>query len=157
MLWRVVEMCFLCYFRVQEVMGGEQRDTGRIPRTVECHLTSDLCDSCVPGDTVTVTGIVRVTNDGTNTLKHTLLESVVAGSWWSINLFYFYDYIIWVWTVKLCSGAKILDWNWIRSALPLLSQFFGTSTNTYLFLCRYFPREEGSVYVPPLPWSHFSQ
>lgn len=49
-------------------MGGEQRETGRIPRTVECHLTSDLCDSCVPGDTVTVTGIVRVTNDGKNTL-----------------------------------------------------------------------------------------
>uniref|UniRef100_A0A3Q1J1R1 DNA helicase MCM8 n=1 Tax=Anabas testudineus TaxID=64144 RepID=A0A3Q1J1R1_ANATE len=48
----------------KELMGGEQRETGRIPRTVECHLTSDLCDSCVPGDTVTVTGIVRVTNDG---------------------------------------------------------------------------------------------
>lgn len=47
-------------------MGGEQRETGRIPRTVECHLTSDLCDSCVPGDTVTVAGIVRVTNDGTH-------------------------------------------------------------------------------------------
>ncbi|XP_041866247.1 DNA helicase MCM8 [Melanotaenia boesemani] len=52
--------------KVQEVMGGEQRETGRIPRTVECHLTSDLCDSCVPGDTVTVTGIVRVLNDGTS-------------------------------------------------------------------------------------------
>ncbi|CAJ1066761.1 DNA helicase MCM8%2C partial [Xyrichtys novacula] len=51
--------------KVQETMGGEQREAGRIPRTVECHLTSDLCDSCVPGDTVTVTGIVRVTNDGT--------------------------------------------------------------------------------------------
>ncbi|XP_010765872.1 phospholipase D1-like [Notothenia coriiceps] len=52
--------------RVQELMGGEQRETGRIPRTVECHLNSDLCDSCVPGDTVTVTGIVRVTNDGSS-------------------------------------------------------------------------------------------
>uniref|UniRef100_A0A8C6UNV8 DNA helicase MCM8 n=1 Tax=Neogobius melanostomus TaxID=47308 RepID=A0A8C6UNV8_9GOBI len=50
--------------KVQEVIGGEQREAGRIPRTVECHLTSDLCDSCVPGDTVTVTGIVRVTKDG---------------------------------------------------------------------------------------------
>uniref|UniRef100_A0A8C9Z3C9 DNA helicase MCM8 n=1 Tax=Sander lucioperca TaxID=283035 RepID=A0A8C9Z3C9_SANLU len=47
----------------KELMGGEQRETGRIPRTVECQLTSDLCDSCVPGDTVTVTGIVRVTSD----------------------------------------------------------------------------------------------
>uniref|UniRef100_A0A668AST1 DNA helicase MCM8 n=1 Tax=Myripristis murdjan TaxID=586833 RepID=A0A668AST1_9TELE len=52
--------------KVQELIGGEQREAGRIPRTVECHLTSDLCDSCVPGDTVTVTGIVRVTNDGTS-------------------------------------------------------------------------------------------
>ncbi|XP_070697113.1 DNA helicase MCM8 [Pempheris klunzingeri] len=52
--------------KVQELIGGEQRETGRIPRTVECHLTADLCDSCVPGDTVTVTGIVRVTDDGTS-------------------------------------------------------------------------------------------
>ncbi|KAM4729618.1 DNA helicase MCM8 isoform 2-T2 [Anableps anableps] len=52
--------------KVQELMGGEQRETGRIPRTVECHLTSDLCDSCVPGDTVTVAGIVRVINDGSS-------------------------------------------------------------------------------------------
>uniref|UniRef100_A0A3B3B4M9 DNA helicase MCM8 n=1 Tax=Oryzias melastigma TaxID=30732 RepID=A0A3B3B4M9_ORYME len=52
--------------KVQEMMSGEQRETGRIPRTVECHLTSDLCDSCVPGDTVIVTGIVRVNNDGTD-------------------------------------------------------------------------------------------
>ncbi|XP_039994442.1 DNA helicase MCM8 [Xiphias gladius] len=50
--------------KVQELVGGEQRETGRIPRTVECHLTSDLCDSCVPGDTVTVTGIVGVVTDG---------------------------------------------------------------------------------------------
>lgn len=57
----------MCSVRVQELMGGEQRETGRIPRTVECHLTSDLCDSCVPGDTVTVTGIVRVINDGIST------------------------------------------------------------------------------------------
>ncbi|CAL9687718.1 unnamed protein product [Knipowitschia caucasica] len=50
--------------KVQELIGGEQREAGRIPRTVECHLTADLCDSCVPGDTVTVTGIVRVTKEG---------------------------------------------------------------------------------------------
>ncbi|XP_077585522.1 DNA helicase MCM8 [Stigmatopora nigra] len=52
--------------KVQELVCGEQREAGRIPRTAECHLTADLCDSCVPGDTVTVTGIVRVTNDGTS-------------------------------------------------------------------------------------------
>uniref|UniRef100_A0A8C5AQR1 DNA helicase MCM8 n=1 Tax=Gadus morhua TaxID=8049 RepID=A0A8C5AQR1_GADMO len=52
--------------KVQELICGEQREAGRIPRTVECQLTSDLCDSCVPGDTVTVTGIVRVASDGTS-------------------------------------------------------------------------------------------
>uniref|UniRef100_A0A8C5C8D3 DNA helicase MCM8 n=1 Tax=Gadus morhua TaxID=8049 RepID=A0A8C5C8D3_GADMO len=49
--------------KVQELICGEQREAGRIPRTVECQLTSDLCDSCVPGDTVTVTGIVRGKKD----------------------------------------------------------------------------------------------
>ncbi|XP_010904530.1 DNA helicase MCM8 [Esox lucius] len=49
--------------KVQELIGGEQREAGRIPRTVECHLTSDLCDSAVPGDTVTITGIVRVSQE----------------------------------------------------------------------------------------------
>ncbi|XP_037128633.1 DNA helicase MCM8 [Syngnathus acus] len=50
--------------KVQELVCGERREAGRIPRTVECHLTADLCDSCVPGDTVTVTGIVRVSTEG---------------------------------------------------------------------------------------------
>lgn len=61
-------------------MSGEQRETGRIPRTVECHLTADLCDSCVPGDTVTVTGIVRVINDGADKRMrsdHSLLPASV--------------------------------------------------------------------------------
>jgi DNA helicase MCM8 len=57
--------------RVQELICGEQREAGRIPRTVECQLTSDLCDSCVPGDTVTVTGIVRVASDGMHSYMQT--------------------------------------------------------------------------------------
>lgn len=66
-------MC-LCTFRVQELMSGEQRETGRIPRTMECHLTSDLCDSCVPGDTVAVTAIVRVANEGKDVAKTHMLQ-----------------------------------------------------------------------------------
>lgn len=34
-----------------------------MPRTVECELTEDLVDACIPGDVVTVTGIIRVIND----------------------------------------------------------------------------------------------
>jgi len=47
--------------RVQEIMDDDQRESGRIPRTMECELTADLVDSCVPGDMVTITGIVKVT------------------------------------------------------------------------------------------------
>ncbi|KAJ7321481.1 DNA replication licensing factor mcm8 [Desmophyllum pertusum] len=43
-------------------MDDDQRESGRIPRTVECELTADLVDSCVPGDMVTITGIVKVTS-----------------------------------------------------------------------------------------------
>ncbi|XP_078352072.1 DNA helicase MCM8-like isoform X2 [Oculina patagonica] len=48
--------------RVQEIMDDDQRESGRIPRTVECELTADLVDSCVPGDMVTITGIVKITS-----------------------------------------------------------------------------------------------
>lgn len=34
-----------------------------MPRTVECELTEDLVDACIPGDVVTVTGIIRVINN----------------------------------------------------------------------------------------------
>nr|XP_033794155.1 DNA helicase MCM8 isoform X1 [Geotrypetes seraphini] len=48
--------------KIQELISDDQREAGRIPRTIECELVQDLVDSCVPGDTVTVTGIVKVSN-----------------------------------------------------------------------------------------------
>ncbi len=48
--------------RVQELSADDGREAGRIPRTVECELTSDLVDSCVPGDMVTITGVVKATS-----------------------------------------------------------------------------------------------
>lgn len=47
--------------RVQELAYDDRREAGRIPRTVECELTADLVDSCVPGDMVTITAIVKAT------------------------------------------------------------------------------------------------
>ena len=47
--------------RVQEISGDDRREAGRIPRTIECELTSDLVDSCVPGDMVTITAVVKAT------------------------------------------------------------------------------------------------
>ena len=46
---------------MQEIAGDGQREAGRIPRTIECELTADLVDSCVPGDMVTITAIVKAT------------------------------------------------------------------------------------------------
>ncbi|KAD4384396.1 hypothetical protein E3N88_24564 [Mikania micrantha] len=48
--------------RIQELLKSEHHEEGRVPRTLECELTEDLVDLCIPGDVVTVTGIVRVIN-----------------------------------------------------------------------------------------------
>ncbi|XP_010464617.1 PREDICTED: probable DNA helicase MCM8 [Camelina sativa] len=49
--------------RVQELQKPEDHEEGRLPRTVECELTEDLVDTCIPGDVVTVTGIIGVINN----------------------------------------------------------------------------------------------
>ena len=46
--------------RIQEKLADDQIDSGRIPRTVECELTLDLVDMVVPGDMVSICGIVKV-------------------------------------------------------------------------------------------------
>lgn len=45
--------------RLQEIV---QHQSGRVPRTIEVELTEDLVDIAVPGDIVTVTGIVKTLN-----------------------------------------------------------------------------------------------
>lgn len=45
--------------RVQEIQSDDMRESGRVPRTVECELTNDLVYTCIPGDVVTITGIVK--------------------------------------------------------------------------------------------------
>ncbi|KAJ0476592.1 putative DNA helicase [Helianthus annuus] len=49
--------------RIQELLKSEHHEEGRVPRTLECELTEDLVDLCIPGDIVTVTGIIRVINN----------------------------------------------------------------------------------------------
>ncbi|NXU11580.1 MCM8 helicase, partial [Pardalotus punctatus] len=58
--------------KVQELMSDDQREAGRIPRTIECELVQDLVDSCVPGDMVTITGTVKVasTEEGASKNKN---------------------------------------------------------------------------------------
>ncbi|ELU16340.1 hypothetical protein CAPTEDRAFT_101979 [Capitella teleta] len=48
--------------QIQEIINDSQRESGRIPRTVDCELSCDLVDSCVPGDIVALTGVVKVMN-----------------------------------------------------------------------------------------------
>lgn len=45
--------------KIQEIVGGGQKDQGRIPRTIECELRDELVDGCIPGDIVTISGIVK--------------------------------------------------------------------------------------------------
>ena len=50
--------------RLQEVVSEEQNEAGRIPRTVECELTGDLVGTCIPGENVSISGIVKVHHRG---------------------------------------------------------------------------------------------
>ncbi len=56
-MWHLTLLSLL-KVRLQEV--EEKERGGRVPRTVDIELFEDLCDSCVPGDVVTVTGVVKV-------------------------------------------------------------------------------------------------
>ena len=44
--------------KLQE-LEGDLSDAGRIPRSLDCELFGDLIDSTVPGDVVTVSGVLR--------------------------------------------------------------------------------------------------
>jgi DNA replicative helicase MCM subunit Mcm2 (Cdc46/Mcm family) len=57
-LFGISRYCPSLKVRLQEV--EEKERGGRVPRTVDIELFEDLCDSCVPGDVVTVTGVVKV-------------------------------------------------------------------------------------------------
>ena len=45
--------------RLQE-LSDNTLDSGRVPRTLECELTEELCDTLVPGDVARLTGVVKV-------------------------------------------------------------------------------------------------
>ena len=49
---------------MQELLGSDAQQQGRVPRTVEVELTQDLVSSCVVGDVVTVLGLVKVLATG---------------------------------------------------------------------------------------------
>ena len=46
---------------------------------MECELTADLVDSCVPGDMVTITAVVKATGSEEGTLQYRLASLMLAG------------------------------------------------------------------------------
>ena len=49
--------------RLQESEAGNHHGGGRVPRSMNVHLTSELCDSVNVGDVVTLTAIVKVSTE----------------------------------------------------------------------------------------------
>jgi DNA helicase MCM8 len=45
--------------KIQEIIGEDDSDLGRIPRTIEVELTNDLVDTCLPGDIVIIAGVLK--------------------------------------------------------------------------------------------------
>ncbi|XP_023288575.1 DNA helicase MCM8 isoform X3 [Orussus abietinus] len=45
--------------KLQEYSGDEQDDRGKVPRILDVELLGDLVNTCLPGDYVTITGIVK--------------------------------------------------------------------------------------------------
>lgn len=84
--------------RIQELQqrhdDPSSTEEGRIPRTIDAELFSDLIDSCVPGDVATVCGIVKVmTIDGGGQPRNTK------------NLYYMYVEANSISTVRCKSGT----------------------------------------------------
>ena len=50
--------------RLQE-LESDITDAGRVPRTIEIELQDDLIDSCVPGDVITLAGVLRALENET--------------------------------------------------------------------------------------------
>lgn len=45
--------------RIQEKLLDEFSDAGRVPRTLTCEVAADLVDMVIPGDVISVSGIVK--------------------------------------------------------------------------------------------------
>ncbi|VVC44308.1 Nucleic acid-binding, OB-fold,Mini-chromosome maintenance protein,P-loop containing nucleoside [Cinara cedri] len=84
--------------RVQELQNDDHRESGRVPRTVECELTNDLVYTCIPGDVITITGIVKKKLCNSNKLNSVSKES---------NIFMQYIEVISIQNNKNQSKGKI--------------------------------------------------
>ncbi|XP_072387605.1 DNA helicase MCM8-like [Diabrotica undecimpunctata] len=52
--------------KIQEPLWADQYETARTPRTLDCELSEDLVKTCLPGDDITLTGIIKVRDVNSN-------------------------------------------------------------------------------------------
>jgi DNA helicase MCM8 len=48
--------------KLQEMQDTNEHEAGSMPKSIECELSRDLVDACIPGDVVTVVGEVKLLN-----------------------------------------------------------------------------------------------
>uniref|UniRef100_A0A6V7QXU4 Probable DNA helicase MCM8 n=1 Tax=Ananas comosus var. bracteatus TaxID=296719 RepID=A0A6V7QXU4_ANACO len=122
--------------RIQELFNSGSHEEGRVPRTVECELTEDLVDSCIPGDIVTVTGIVKVINN---------YMDVGGGKSKSKNqgLYYLYLEAVSVRNSKAQTTSEEFEVNNSDSKAKMLFDFHAFSRRDLEFIVK-FSEEHGS-------------
>ncbi|KZC10605.1 DNA replication licensing factor MCM8, partial [Dufourea novaeangliae] len=49
--------------KIQELLNDEQNNKGSMPRVLDVELMDDLVNTCMPGDDITLTGIIKGTNN----------------------------------------------------------------------------------------------
>ncbi|XP_054016856.1 DNA helicase MCM8-like [Hylaeus anthracinus] len=49
--------------KIQELLNDEQNNKGSMPRVLDVELMDDLVNNCMPGDDITLTGIIKGTNN----------------------------------------------------------------------------------------------
>ncbi|XP_046737252.1 DNA helicase MCM8-like [Diprion similis] len=64
--------------RLQEHVGDEQDDKGRMPRVIDVDLIEDLVNTCMPGDDITVTGIIKVRGNEKNSPKGNTVSNLFS-------------------------------------------------------------------------------
>ncbi|XP_018305768.1 DNA helicase MCM8 [Mycetomoellerius zeteki] len=57
--------------RIQEPLNDEQENKSKVPKVLDVELLDDLVNICMPGDDITLTGIIKVlgVDDGTNKVQ----------------------------------------------------------------------------------------
>ncbi|EZA51562.1 DNA replication licensing factor MCM8 [Ooceraea biroi] len=46
--------------RIQEPLNDEQENKGRVPKVLDVELMDDLVNVCMPGDDITLTGVIKI-------------------------------------------------------------------------------------------------